>query len=167
MKPPRRWDLGEDPLDKWEFDIVENPKGNYVLYEDYVAMVRHLSGLMMSAGFQSSDQVVAFDKAREQVHANIIKRAAKFKPATSDALTPKTKPKTPSMTRKAGGWRKMSTAPLGTPIEVRFKTDGTSFSNRTVTATLDEHGLWIGKVYWARWTAEGKDRLDDWRPISK
>ena len=154
MKPPRRWDLGEDPFDKWEFDIVENPKGNYVLYEDYVAMVRHLSGLMMSAGFQSSDQVVAFDKAKEQVHANILKRAAKSKPAA------KTTP-------KARGWRKMSTAPLGTPIEVRFKTDGTSFSNRTVTATLDKFGLWIGKIYWARWTADGKDRLDNWRPLSK
>ena len=81
-------------------------------------------------------------------------RAAKSKPAA------KTTP-------KARGWRKMSTAPLGTPIEVRFKTDGTSFADRTVTAKLDEHGLWIGKVYWARFNALGQDRLDDWRHLSK
>lgn len=154
MKPPRRWDLGEDPFDKWDFDIVENPKGNYVLYEDYVAMVRHLSGLMMSAGFQSSDQVVAADKARESVVTNILKRAAKSKPAA------KTNPKT-------RGWRKMSTAPLGTPIEVRFAGVGADIRWRTVTATLDEHGFWLGKTYWARFTTFGHDRLDDWRPLSK
>lgn len=152
MKPPRRWDFVT--TDDWEGDFVQTPKGNYVLYEDYVAMVRHLSGLVMSSGFHSSDQVVAFDKAREQVHANILKRAAKSKPAA------KTTP-------KARGWRKMSTAPLGTPIEVRFAGVGADIRWRTVTATLDEHGFWIGKTYWARFTTFGHDRLDDWRPLSK
>lgn len=83
-----------------------------------------------------------------------VKRAAKSKPAAKT-------------THKTRGWRKMSTAPLGTPIEVRFAGVGADIRWRTVTATLDEHGFWIGKVYWARWTADGKDRLDDWRPLSK
>lgn len=155
MKPPRRWDFVK--TDDWEGDFKQTPKGNYVLYEDYVALAKLLEKvpyLIASGGYETVEQVVVVDKAREQVHANILKRAAKSKPAS------KTTP-------NARGWRKMSTAPLGTPIEVRFKTDGTSFSDRTVTATLDEHGLWIGKVYWARWTADGHDRLDDWRPLSK
>lgn len=162
MKPPRRFDLGEDPLDKWDWDIVENPEGKYVLYEDYVAMVRHLSSLMMSAGFETVEQVVAADKAREQIASSILKRAAKSKPATSDALTAKKKPKTPSK-----AWRKMSTAPLNTPIEVRFAGIGADIRWRTVTATLDECGFWINKTYWARFNAYGHDRLDDWRPLSK
>lgn len=81
-------------------------------------------------------------------------RAAKSKPAAK--TTPKTR-----------GWRKMSTAPLGTPIEVRFAGVGADIRWRTVTATLDEHGFWIGKTYWARFTTFGHDRLDDWRPLSK
>ena len=89
-------------------------------------------------------------------------RAAKSKPATSDALTAKRKPKTPSK-----AWRKMSTAPLGTPIEVRFAGCGTDIRWRTVTVTLDEFGFWISKTYWARFTPGGHDRLDDWRPLSK
>lgn len=71
------------------------------------------------------------------------------------------------MKPKPRRWRKMSTAPLGTPIEVRFAGCGADIRWRTVTATLDEFGFWISKTYWARFTAYGHDRLDDWRPLSK
>ena len=120
-----------------------------------------LKKAMFSGGYANVAQVVAADKARQ----SLARRVAKRKPATSDALTPKRKPKTPSTTHK--GWRKMSTAPLGTPIEVRFAGTGADIRHRTVTVTLDEFGFWIGKTYWARSAIYGHDRLDDWRPLSK
>lgn len=119
-----------------------------------------LKKAMFSGGYANVAQVVAADKARQ----SLARRVAKQKPATSDASTQKRKPKTPSMTQ---GWRKMSTAPLGTPIEVRFAGTGADIRHRTVTVTLDEFGFWISKTYWARSAIQGHDRLDSWRPISK
>ena len=116
--------------------------------------------LIGSGGYETVAQVVAVDKARQQLN----RRVAKQKPATSDASTTKRKPKTPSMTQ---GWRKMSTATLGVPIEVRFAGTGADIRHRTVTVTLDEVGFWISKTYWSRFTNHGHDRLDSWRPISK
>ena len=119
-----------------------------------------LKKAMFSGGYANVAQVVAADKARQ----SLARRVAKRKPATSDVLTPKRKPKTPSMTQ---GWRKMSTAPLGVPIEIRFAGTGADIRHRTVTATLDEFGFWISKTYWARSAIQGHDRLDSWRPLSK
>ena len=119
-----------------------------------------LKKAMFSGGYANVAQVVAADKARQQLN----RRVAKRKPATSDALTTKRKPKTPSMTQ---GWRKMSTAPLGVSIEVRFAGTGADIRHRTVTVTLDDVGFWISKTYWSRFTNHGHDRLDSWRPLSK
>lgn len=119
-----------------------------------------LKKAMFSGGYANVAQVVAADKARQ----SLARRVAKRKPATSDVSTPKRKPKTPSMTQ---GWRKMSTAPLGIPIEVRFAGTGADIRHRTVTVTLDEFGFWISKTYWARSAIQGHDRLDSWRPLSK
>jgi len=116
--------------------------------------------LIGSGGYETVDQVIAVDKARQQ----LARRVAKQKPATSDALTTKRKPKTPSTTQ---GWRKMSTAPLGVSIEVRFAGTGADIRHRAVTVTMDEVGFWISKTYWSRFTTHGHDRLDTWRPLSK
>jgi len=101
--------------------------------------------LIGSGGYETVDQVIAVDKARQQ----LARRVAKSKPAA----------KTPQ------GWRKMSSAPLGVPIEVRFAGTGADIRHRTVTVTLDEVGFWISKTYWSRFTTQGHDRLDDWRPL--
>ena len=101
--------------------------------------------LIGSGGYETVDQVIAVDKARQQLASRVAKR----KPAA----------KTPQ------GWRKMSTAPLGIPIEVRFAGTGADIRHRTVTVTLDEVGFWISKTYWSRFTTQGHDRLDDWRPL--
>lgn len=122
--------------------------------------IEKANGLIVSGGYANIAQVVAADKARQ----SLARRVAKRKPATSDVSTPKRKPKTPSMTQ---GWRKMSTAPLGIPIEVRFAGTGADIRHRTVTVTLDEFGFWISKTYWARSAIQGHDRLDSWRPLSK
>ena len=130
-----------DGPDTAEIRFQKEKDGLFVYWEDYARLKAEVERLTVCKS--GADQL----KAK-------VKRAAKSKPAA------KTTP-------KARGWRKMSTAPLGTPIEVRFAGVRADIRWRTVTAKLDEHGLWIGKVYWARFNALGQDRLDDWRPLSK
>jgi hypothetical protein len=100
--------------------------------------------LIGSGGYETVDQVIAVDKAREAVASRVAKR----KPAT----------KTPQ------GWRKMSSVPHGVEVEVKFTTDGT-ISSPAVKARVDDHGFYIDKVYWARFAPDGTDRLAAWRPL--
>lgn len=102
------------------------------------------NGLIASGGYETVAQVIAVDKARE----SLARRVAKSKPAA----------KTPQ------GWRKMSSVPHDVEVEVKFTTDGT-ISSPAVKARVDAQGFYIGKVYWARHTPAGLDRLAAWRPL--
>jgi hypothetical protein len=102
------------------------------------------NGLIASGGYETVDQVIAVDKAREAVG----RRVAKSKPAA----------KTPQ------GWRKMSSVPHGVRIEVKLTTDLTAVSP-AIQTVVDDFGFYIGKVYWARFAPDGTDRLAAWRPL--
>ena len=102
------------------------------------------SRLIASGGYETVDQVIAVDKAREAVG----RISAKRKPAA----------KTPQ------GWRKMSSVPHDVEVEVKFTTDGIILSP-ALKARVDAHGFYLGKVYWARFAPDGTDRLAAWRPI--
>jgi len=100
--------------------------------------------LIGSGGYETVDQVIAVDKARQQ----LARRVAKRKPAA----------KTPQ------GWRKMSSVPHGVRIEVKLTTDGTAVSP-AIPTVVDDFGFYIDKVYWARFAPDMTDRLAAWRPL--
>lgn len=102
------------------------------------------NGLIASGGYETVDQVIAVDKAREAVGRLSVKR----KPAA----------------KTTRGWRKMSSVPHDVEVEVKFTTDGT-ISSPAVKARVDDFGFYLGKVYWARYAADMTDRLAAWRPL--
>lgn len=61
-------------------------------------------------------------------------------------------------------WRRMSTVPHDVTIEVRLTTDGTAVSP-AIRTKVDDYGFYINRVYWARFSPDGRDRLAAWRPI--
>jgi len=100
--------------------------------------------LIASGGYETVDQVIAVDKAREAVG----RLSAKRKPAA----------------KTTQGWRKMSSVPHDVEVEVKFTTDGIILSP-ALKARVDDFGFYLGKVYWARYAPDMTDRLAAWRPL--
>ena len=64
-KNPRRWELQWTGLGD-DFDMVENPKGNYVLMEDYARLKAEVERLRASS-FMTAVSVEEYEKLKAEV----------------------------------------------------------------------------------------------------